>query len=141
MSTEADQAIASTASTARPLTDVNAQDERREFSPEVDFGVWWRNEGESQTWRVSWVRDTGEVYAVTAGRPEEVLAVLADSAGRPHPREHVDWLLDGWGERCGDPGSLDWVRDRVGAHRAKDHAPARDGRELPAPDDLELGLG
>ena len=39
----------------------------RKRSPEVDFGVWWYIPGEADWgphWRVSWIRDTGELYAI-----------------------------------------------------------------------------
>ena len=37
------------------------------FSPEADYGVHWKLEGWPNSWRVSYVRDTGEVYAVQQG--------------------------------------------------------------------------
>ena len=36
----------------------------RRRSPEADYGVHWKLEGWPNSWRVSYVRDTGEIYAV-----------------------------------------------------------------------------
>ena len=42
--------------------------EPRQRSPEVDFGVWWYIPDSPDSWgphwRVSWVADTGELYAI-----------------------------------------------------------------------------
>ena len=43
-------------------------DLRRMTSPESDYGVMWRNAGcRHPLWRVSYIRDTGEVYAAEQG--------------------------------------------------------------------------
>ena len=39
----------------------------RRRSPEADYGVHWKLEGWPNSWRVSYVRDTGEIYAVQQG--------------------------------------------------------------------------
>ena len=39
----------------------------RRRSPETDYGVHWKLEGWPNSWRVSYVRDTGEVYAMFQG--------------------------------------------------------------------------
>ncbi len=39
----------------------------RRRSPAADYGVHWRLEGWPNSWRVSYVRDTGEIYAVQQG--------------------------------------------------------------------------
>jgi hypothetical protein len=57
--------------------------------PEVDFGVWWRLQGD-RPWRVSWNQRSGELYAVQQGTGEQcTLAVLPD-------RQQVEALLRGW---------------------------------------------
>ncbi len=38
--------------------------EQRLRSPEADYGVQWRLDGYDQQWRVSYVKNTGEIYAV-----------------------------------------------------------------------------
>ena len=51
-----------------------AADRRRERSPEVDFGIQWRVHGQGwPLWRVSFIKDTGEVYAVALGPVNTVL--------------------------------------------------------------------
>ena len=44
-----------------------AADERRRSSEEVDYGVHWRLHGWDYRWRVSYVRNTGEIYTVHQG--------------------------------------------------------------------------
>lgn len=92
-----------------------APDEVRRRSPEHDFGVWWR-EGEENwpRYRVSWVQRTGELYAaqLTGGSqasdgPVEILFLTLDPEA----------VLAGWEERCGEPRSLPWVRDRLRSGR------------------------
>ena len=41
-----------------------AADERRRRNEEADYGVHWRLEGREHRWRVSYVRNTGELYVV-----------------------------------------------------------------------------
>ena len=41
-----------------------AADEWRLRSEEADYGVHWRLQGWDYRWRVSYVRNTGEIYAV-----------------------------------------------------------------------------
>ena len=41
-----------------------ARQEGKRYLAEVDFGVNWKIHGELwETWRVSWIEDTGELYA------------------------------------------------------------------------------
>ena len=44
-----------------------AADELLRRSEEADYGVHWRLEGWEYRWRVSYVRNTGEIYAVHQG--------------------------------------------------------------------------
>jgi hypothetical protein len=88
-------------------------DARRIESRELDIGLWWR-EGESGCLhRAAWVSDTGELYLVRLG-PEsdggggvEILATVRD-------KDRLEMILEGWRERCGEPGSLAWLRERAG---------------------------
>lgn len=107
-----------------------ADDPRRERSPEHDYGVWWRDQDDYPVWRVSWVENTGEVYAlrlqeggayspgpgavaVTAGEPTGRVELLGVIAAEDPPEQGVEHALEGWTERCGERGSLGWVRDHV----------------------------
>lgn len=121
-------------------------------SGEVDFGVHWKDDG-GGVYRVSWVRDTGEVYAVRIGRgigprglhrpsfvepraawgPEGVVIL-----GVVPSRERLEEALEGWADRCmTGRASLDWALERVAVASAsegfRDWAKKRGS--LPADDD------
>jgi hypothetical protein len=86
-------------------------DERRVNSRERDVGLWWREDAHDPLHRAAWVSDTGELYLVRLGPAEqgggrvEILATVADI-------EQLERVLDGWRERCGEPRSLTWLRER-----------------------------
>src|SRR6266446_6683676 len=90
------------------LRDFYAADPRRVHSRERDVGLWWREEAEGPLHRAAWVGDTGELYLVRLGPSEqgggqvEVLASVADGE-----------RLEGLRERCGEPSSLSWLRERA----------------------------
>ncbi len=87
-------------------------DERRVRSRELDVGLWWREAADGPLHRAAWVSDTGELYLVRLGPTAdggghvEVLATVED-------RELLEGALDGWRERCGEPRSLQWLRERA----------------------------
>jgi hypothetical protein len=88
------------------------EDVRRRVSAEVDLGATWRWGGSNDAWRLTWLRETGELYACRADGYDgsctdvHVLAVL--------PRESdLDDRLAGWAERRTDPDGLSWVVGRV----------------------------
>jgi hypothetical protein len=104
-------------------------DPRRRESEEIEFGREWSDAAGMRT-ELSWVADTGELYAMAepAGSVEmdplgdtrvddlptealvvEILGVVAD-------RATVDELLAGWEDVMEQsPNSIQWVRDRVAA--------------------------
>jgi hypothetical protein len=104
-------------------------DPRRRESEEIEFGREWSDASGMRT-ELSWVADTGELYAMAepAGSvemdplgdtrvddlPTEALTV--EILGAVGTREEVDQLLSGW-ERAMDksPNSIQWVRDRLAA--------------------------
>ena len=107
-----------------------SRDARRRSSGEADYGVHWRLNGWPAPWRVSYVQDTGEVYAVYLGllQPERMIVshgpVLALGTVEPDHREPgrrdpyyrtLDAVLAGWPAHCGEPDGLLWVRDRLAA--------------------------
>ena len=91
----------------------------RETSPEADYGVHWKRGGAPAAHRVSYVRDTGEVYAVGRGDPDEPVIVLGtfpiDPDAGPTDVYYLglDQLLNGWPDHCGAPGGLEWVQARL----------------------------
>jgi hypothetical protein len=95
----------------RTLASFYNADERRIGSRELDVGLWWREEAGGPLHRAAWVSDTGELYLVRLGPQAdgggrvEVLATVDD-------REGLESALEGWRERCGEPRSLSWLRER-----------------------------
>ncbi len=95
----------------RTLAGFYNADERRISSREMDVGLWWREDAVGPLHRAAWVSDTGELYLVRLGPGDqgggsvEVLATVDD-------RERLESALSGWRERCGEPRSLGWLRER-----------------------------
>lgn len=96
----------------RSLSRFYAADPRRVRSRELDVGLWWREDAHGPLHRAAWVSDTGELYLVRLGSPQqgggevEVLATVAE-------RERLESVLAGWREHCGEPRSLKWLRERA----------------------------
>jgi hypothetical protein len=120
----------------RSLASFYTADDRRIHSRERDIGLWWREDVDGPLHRAAWVGDTGELYLVRLGSVEEgggqveVLATVLDS-------EQLDRALEGWRERCGEPRSLSWLRERAASARAGPRTPvgtpaARIGRMRPS---------
>lgn len=67
----------------------------RAGSHEVDFGAWWSDRilpdgtRKGPYWRVSWICDTGELYAVSMGTKLVILGIY-------HTRDQVDRAMEGW---------------------------------------------
>lgn len=97
----------------------------REFSAEADYAVHWRDGGRSwPTYCVSYIQDTGEVYAVmqSGARTVELLGVVPADLTAQEVIEREDgglWYatLDAILEGYTDPGvhgwDLNWVRERL----------------------------
>ncbi|HEY2216874.1 MAG TPA: hypothetical protein VGH21_05220, partial [Solirubrobacteraceae bacterium] len=89
-----------------------AADPRRVRSRERDVGLWWRASADGPLHRAAWINDTGELYLVQLGDPEqgggrvEVLSTVAEE-------DRLEQVLEGWRRRCGEPQSLAWLRGRV----------------------------
>jgi len=92
-------------------------DPERLASRERDVGLWWREDADGPMHRAAWVRETGELYLVRLGPPAqggggvEVLARVRDE-------QRLQSMLGGWRERCGRPGSLQWLRRRSAGRTA-----------------------
>lgn len=116
----------------RSLASFYTADERRIHSRERDVGLWWREQAEGPLHRAAWVSDTGELYLVRLGPVAdgggrvEVLATVEDG-------ERLERVLDGWRERCGEPRSLSWLRERaaLSVRASADSAPARPREPAP----------
>jgi hypothetical protein len=105
-------------------------DERRRQSAEVEFGTdWFDTKG--NRYELSWVEDTGELYAMLEVVPEadswtpfgdiEVERLPVDRlvvvviATIPTLAE-VEQVLDGWADQMEQADSISWVADRLRAH-------------------------
>ena len=94
---------------------------RRRRSNEADYGAHWRLH--PRRGRVSYVRDTGEVYAVRQnGRPQGpvfVLGVVSADEVTDELRDlyyrTLEGILEGWPESCTQTDGLLWARDRLAA--------------------------
>ena len=102
-------------------------------SPEADYGVHWRLHHFPDRWRATYVRDTGELYAVNLAPksgphgsegPVIVLGkVPADPDEGPPGRptsyyRTLDCLLKGWPQHCGPINGLLWLMDRLAEYHA-----------------------
>ncbi|MCW2714105.1 MAG: hypothetical protein JWN88_1152 [Frankiales bacterium] len=90
----------------------HADDPLRRSSTELDLGATWRAAGSNDAWRLTWLRDTGELYVCRADGYDgsctdvAVLAVLRSENA-------VDAVLDGWREQRTDPDGLAWLDARL----------------------------
>lgn len=65
--------------------------EARRRSGELDFGAWWKVEGqEHPRWRVSWIDDTGELYARERGTDRYIILGVYET------EEEAERRMDGW---------------------------------------------
>jgi hypothetical protein len=116
----------------RSLASFYTADDRRILSRERDVGLWWREDLDGPLHRAAWVSDTGELYLVRLGSAEdgggqvEVLATVTNS-------EQLEEALEGWRERCGEPRSLSWLRERAALSlcESADSAPDRPAEAAP----------
>lgn len=71
------------------------EEKKRARSGEVDYGVWWTlsgSEREFPRWRLSWIKDTGELYACQPAKDKLiVLGVIPE-------RQEVEQVLVGWSD-------------------------------------------
>jgi hypothetical protein len=87
-------------------------DPARLDSRERDVGLWWRSGKDGPMHRAAWVEDTGELYVVRLGPASEGGGAVEVIARAPDA-ERLERALSGWRERCGMPGSLQWLRVRA----------------------------
>src|SRR5918911_644779 len=121
-------------------------DERRRHSQEVELGDAWTDRDDPDApYEISWVADTGEVYAMREPRtavnvitdpfgdmivrPGEVRsrAMTVEVLGRIATREELERAFKGWQEAMNEPGSVEWAKER-----ARSGAPPVDTGEAPS---------
>jgi hypothetical protein len=115
-----------------------AQDERRRQSAEYEFGTDWFD-AKGNRYELSWVEDTGELYAMLELVPEadswtpfgdiEVEKIPVDRlivtvVGQIPRREDVERILEGWQEEMGKPDGISWVAERLRTHGVAASPPA-----------------
>jgi hypothetical protein len=106
-----------TARTFASLTEFVSALPPRIASREHDFGLTWRDR--SAAYRAAWIEDTGELYVVQLGEPEDGgghVELLAAGASLERTRR----ALLGWRTRCGREDSLTWLRSASGQLDAHD---------------------
>jgi hypothetical protein len=108
----------------RTLAGFYVADSRRVHSRELDVGLWWREDADGPLHRAAWVSDTGELYLVRLG-PSEEGGGRVEVLARVEDRERLERGLEGWRERCGEPRSLTWLRQRAAGLGERTPAPAR----------------
>jgi hypothetical protein len=94
------------------LADFYTADESRISSRELDVGLWWREDADGPLHRAAWVKDTGELYLVRLG-PDSAGGGWVEVLARVDQEALLERMLDGWRERCGEPNSLAWLRERA----------------------------
>lgn len=90
------------------------QDPRRRASDEIEFGREWSED--DRRFEVSWVADTGEVYAMAEPYSRHEIStesVTVEVLGVIEGRDAVNSMLAGWQDAMAEPNSLAWVRERV----------------------------
>ena len=119
----------------RYARDFYTENSKRRESNERDFGSGWRLDGYPHPWRVSYLQETREVYALHLDQLDSVrtgplflLGIVPGSPDDPEPREitvehfwddedvvcpALERMLAGWEEASAQGSSLDWVRDRL----------------------------
>jgi len=101
------------------LLEFHAADPARGRSVEIDYGQPWRTGAFGPTYRVAWLQDTGELFAVRLGGIRAGGGGVELVAHVPDERVLGD-MLAGWQDVCGTFDSMRWLRGRVAvAHPLK----------------------
>jgi hypothetical protein len=94
---------------------VFASFEERKHSGEIDYGVWWhmRYSPRGPFYKVSFIFDTGEVYAVNLNDMDHynVLAWTLNVGDSKETRQEIEELMDGWLDMEND---LDALIEKIG---------------------------
>jgi hypothetical protein len=121
-----------------------AENERRRHSAELEFGRDWHDAG--GRCEVSWVEDTGEIYAMReptaavtgsgAGDLELVPmsedGLVVEVLGVVTGRDAIGAVMSGWEDAMRRDDGIAWLRDRI--EHAAEHAgdtPATPSETLP----------
>lgn len=113
-------------------------DERRRQSAEIELGTNWYDVTGNR-YELSWVEDTGELYAMLEMVPEagsytpfgdvevgnmSVDEVIVTVVGHLASRDEVEQVLEGWPAHMAEPDGISWVAARLGERDVPGTAPA-----------------
>ena len=113
-------------------------DERRRQSAEIELGTNWFD-ATGNRYELSWVEDTGELYAMLELVPEagswtpfgdiEVENVPVDQLvvtiiGYIATHDEVERILEGWQAEMAKPDGISWVAERLRGHEVPTAAPS-----------------
>lgn len=103
-------------------------DPRRRESAEIPFGDGWTDQQDvHSTYRLSWVADTGEIYAVREPHPGGILARFLDQLDVDQAevdaltvevlavadRAAIEAVMGGWPAVMSERNSLRWAREQL----------------------------
>ena len=92
-------------------------------SGEADYGRHWKLGNSQDTWRISYIENTGEVYATRnpSHLPVLVLGTVAPDPTTADQRsvyyQTLDQILENWPALCHQPDGMAEVRARILAHQ------------------------
>ena len=120
------------------------EDPRRRRSEELEFGRDWNDDG--GRYEVSWVEDTGEVYAMSEPSGGIVTDPIGDNIvtnvsehqlivtilGLVPGRDAIAAVMHGWEDAMSGGAGLEWVRRRIAAAESlRGEPPAHPSYDLP----------
>jgi hypothetical protein len=120
------------------IEDFYSADERRRQSAEIELGTNWFD-ASGNRYELSWVEDTGELYAMLERVPgassftpfgdAEVESMAVDEVvvtivGYIPSRQELEQVLAGWEEEMAKPDGITWVADRLRVNGIPSAAPS-----------------
>lgn len=89
---------------------------KRKESEIVHYGCWWTLESHFPKYTVNWLKNTGELFAVSCGardpNDEEVILI-----GMFKEQAEADGFMHGWRDVVGKPNSLSGLLARAKGHK------------------------
>ncbi|MGH9095954.1 MAG: hypothetical protein ACRDWB_00865 [Acidimicrobiales bacterium] len=119
------------------IEDFYSADERRRQSAEIELGTNWYDAAGNR-YELSWVEDTGELYAMLEMVPgaesftpfgdieipkTPVDEVVVTVVGYVPTREELEMVLAGWEAEMAKPDGITWVADRLRQNGVPSTAP------------------
>lgn len=119
------------------IEDFYSADERRRQSAEIELGTNWYDAAGNR-YELSWVEDTGELYAMLEMVPgaesftpfgdieipkTPVDEVVVTIIGYVPTREEMEKVLAGWEAEMAKPDGITWVADRLRQNGVPSTAP------------------